>query len=234
MFCRRASGASIRELSGIDRPGCHAPDRLDHLDGALSYAARGRGCSQHPALVVAWTALVRRRPPSGTQLLALTLTYAGILLVVGGLDPEAWRQNLTGSLLVLLCAATTAAYFLLGERCIPDLGSMGFTIVAMSAAAVAVSLHFVATRPLGAVLAINLPGWLLLASLAVLCMFLPTLMQAEGIRRIGAVRGALSATIGPPAALGLGVLLLGERPGAGQLVGTAMIVVGILLIARRR
>jgi drug/metabolite transporter (DMT)-like permease len=188
----------------------------------------------YPALVVAWTALVRRRRPTGGVLLALVLTYAGIVLVVGGFDAAVLRQNLTGSLLVLFCASTTAAYFLLGERCIPDLGSMGFTIVAMSAAAAAVTLHYLVTHPLDAVLAIGPRGWLLLSALAVLCMFLPTLMQAEGIRRIGAVRGALAGTIGPPAALLLGVVLLGERPGPGQLAGTAMIVVGILLIARPR
>jgi drug/metabolite transporter (DMT)-like permease len=72
----------------------------------------------------------------------------------------------------------------------------------------------------------------LLFALAVLCMFLPTLLQAEGIRRVGAERGALAGTIGPPAALAFGMALLGERPLVGQLVGTAMVVVGVLLIAR--
>jgi len=172
----------------------------------------------YPALVVAWTALV--------------LTYAGILLVVGGFDPVAWRQNLAGSLMVLFCACTTACYFLTGERCIPELGSMGFTIVAMTAATVAICVHFAATHAFGDIAAIAPHGWVLLFALAILCMFLPTLMQAEGIRRIGAERGALAGTIGPPAALAFGVALLGERPLAGQLAGTAMVMVGVLLIAR--
>ena len=70
----------------------------------------------------------------------LCLTWLGIVLVVGAFDPRLWRQNLAGSLLVLCCAMTTACYFLLGERCIPELGSGGFTIVAMTAAAVVVCL----------------------------------------------------------------------------------------------
>jgi drug/metabolite transporter (DMT)-like permease len=187
----------------------------------------------YPALVVAWTALTRRRWPRLAVVAALLLTYAGILLVVGAYDADVWRQNLAGSLLVLFCASTTSCYFLLGERCIPALGSMGFTIVAMTAAAAAVCLHFLVTHPLGVVTTISLQGWLLLLALAVLCMFLPTLMQAEGIRRIGAVRGSLSGTIGPPAALLLGTAVLGERPGLAQVGGTAMIVAGILIIARR-
>lgn len=187
----------------------------------------------YPALVVAWTALTRRRRPSAVVLAALGLTYVGIVLVVGAFDAEMWRRNLAGSALVLFCASTTAAYFLLGERVIPELGSSGFTIVAMGAAAIAVCVHFALTHPLAPVARIDAVGWLLLLALAVLCMFLPTLMQAEGIRRIGAVRGSLAGTIGPPAALLLGMALLGERPELPQLVGTAMIVFGIVMIARR-
>ena len=186
----------------------------------------------YPALVVAWTALVARRWPSRPLLLALVLTYVGILGVVGGFDLNEWRQNLTGSLMVLFCASTTAGYFLTGERCIRELGSTGFTVVAMSAAAAFVCAHYVATHRLDAVASISTRGWLNLFALSVLCLFLPTLCQAEGIRRIGAERGALSGTIGPPAALGFGMALLGERPNFGQLAGTAMVVVGVLLIAR--
>lgn len=185
----------------------------------------------YPALVVAWTAFQKRRWPKPAVTVAIVLTYVGILAVVGGFDGEAWRQNLTGSLMVLFCAGTTASYWVLGERCLPDLGSRAFTIIAMGAAAVAVVLNFLITHPLGVVATLSGRAWFLLLCLAILCMFVPTLMQAEGMRRIGAVRGALSATVGPPAAMGLGAVLLGERPGALQIVGTAMIVAGVLVIA---
>jgi drug/metabolite transporter (DMT)-like permease len=91
---------------------------------------------------------------------------------------------------------------------------------------------FVAARPLTAVTTLDAHDWLLMCALAVLCMFLPSLLQAGAIRRIGAERGALASTIGPPAALLLGVLLLGERPDLWQLAGTVLILGGILLIAR--
>jgi drug/metabolite transporter (DMT)-like permease len=64
-------------------------------------------------------------------------------------------------------------------------------------------------------------------------MFLPTLMQAEGIRRIGAVRGSLVSTVGPPAALFLGMAMLGERPTLWQLAGTALIIIGVFIISRQ-
>lgn len=187
----------------------------------------------YPALVVLYTALSRRRLPSAAVLAAVAMTYAGILLVVGAFDAAAWQRNWAGSLMVLFCGTTTAAYFLLGERCIPALGSMGFTIIAMISATVFVALYYLFNHRLGAVLEVSGRGWLLLLSLGVLCMFLPTLMQAEGIRIIGAVRGALVSTVGPPAALLLGAALLGERPTAWQLTGTALIILGVFIIGRR-
>jgi drug/metabolite transporter (DMT)-like permease len=187
----------------------------------------------YPALIVAWFAFTRRTYPERATLLALGLTYAGILLVVGVMDPALWRQNLMGSLMVLFCASTTATYFLVGERTIPELGSSGFTIVAMTAAAVAVSLYFLATRPLSAITELSPHQWLLLGAMAILGMFLPTLFQAEGIKRLGAQHGSLASTIGPPAAMALGMAFLDESPTSWQLLGTGLILAGIVVIAPR-
>ncbi len=186
----------------------------------------------YPALIVGWRAIARRRRPRPRVLLALAATYTGILLVVGGFNAALWRQNLFGALLVLGCAACMACYFLLGERSIAALGGSGFTLTALGAAAGFVLVVFLSARPLTAVTSLDAHDWLLMIALAVLCMFLPSLFQAGAIGRIGAERGALASTVGPPVALLLGMLLLGERPGLWQLLGTATIVSGIVLIAR--
>ncbi len=187
----------------------------------------------YPAVIVLITAVRRRAWPARTTLLAASLTYLGILLVIGGLDVHEWRGNAYGAVLVLGCAVTTALYFLAGERCVPALGSLGYTLIAMTAATLLVSVHYVATRPLGALLDVPVAGSLLLVALAVLCMLLPTLMQAEGIRLVGAERGAIFSTAGPPTTLLLGIAFFAERPSAWQLGGTALILVGITLIVRR-
>jgi drug/metabolite transporter (DMT)-like permease len=232
---RRASGRAVglAALAGVLCYGFGALidfRALELIDVSLERAL----LFSYPALIVAWQCITRRVRPDRWTIAALCLTYAGIVLVVGAFDPGLWRQNLQGSLLVLFCAMTTASYFLLGERCIPELGSGGFTIIAMTAAAVVVCLAFLFTHSLAVIADVTPSQWLLLLALAVLCMFLPTLLQAEGIRRVGAQRGSLAGTIGPPAAMFMGMTLLGERPDSWQLLGTALVLAGIVVIAQRR
>ncbi len=169
----------------------------------------------YPAMIVGWQAFTQRRLPRPAVLLALAATYGGILLVVGGFDAALWRQNLFGALLVLTCAACMACYFLLGERSIARAGQQWFRAGgAQRGRRIRAGRRSWLSRPLTAVTSLDAHDWLLMVALAVLCMFLPTLFQAGAISRIGAERGALASTIGPPAALLLGVLLLGERPDA--------------------
>ena len=64
-------------------------------------------------------------------------------------------------------------------------------------------------------------------------MFVPGLMQAEGMRRVGAQRAAIGSTVGPPTTIVLAALFLGERLNV-QLLGSAMIVVSVLVLSLGR
>jgi drug/metabolite transporter (DMT)-like permease len=76
-------------------------------------------------------------------------------------------------------------------------------------------------------------GWLLLL-LVVFSTVAPVLMLAEGVRRVGAQRGAIVSTVGPPFTIVVAWLLLDEQLTAGQLLGTVLIVAGILAVERAR
>ncbi|MGE0583225.1 MAG: DMT family transporter [Steroidobacteraceae bacterium] len=192
----------------------------------------------YPAMVIAIDAAWRRRLPSARVVGVVTLTWAGIFLAVGGLDAAALRANLTGALCVLLAALSYAIYFLLGERCIRVIGSTRFTLCAMTGAAAALAVHGLAKGAALGLAGIDAVGWMLLALLAVLCMFVPALLQAEGVRRIGAQRSALVSTVGPPTTIVLAWLFFGERMAPSQLVGVVLIVGGIFVldaaVTRRR
>jgi drug/metabolite transporter (DMT)-like permease len=71
----------------------------------------------------------------------------------------------------------------------------------------------------------------LLAVLGIACMFVPGLLQAEGMRRVGASRAAIGSTIGPPTTIVLAALFFNERLNIWQILGSAMIVGSVLLLS---
>jgi drug/metabolite transporter (DMT)-like permease len=201
---------------------------LELIDAAMERAL----LFSYPSLVVLYSAYARRAWPVWPVVVAVLLTYLGICLVVGGFSTDAWRENALGALLVLGCAVSYATYFLVGERHAPTLGGVRFTAVAMTCAAVVIAPSFAATHSFADFAKIDSTGWGLIAALTIACLFLPSLMQTEGIRRIGAVRGAIISTVGPPTTMVLAALLIQERPHAWQIVGTLLIIVGVFVIGR--
>jgi drug/metabolite transporter (DMT)-like permease len=185
----------------------------------------------YPALVVLISSVRARRAPEKRVILAMLLTYVGIFFAMGGVDLIELRQNLFGAGLVLIAALTTAVYFLIGERYTHELGSTRFATIAMSASAVLVAAHFLVFRSLQELGRLQAHDWLLLGVLAIACMFVPGLLQAEGVRRVGAQRAAIGSTVGPPTTIVLAAIFLGERLNGWQLLGSGMIVASVLLLS---
>jgi drug/metabolite transporter (DMT)-like permease len=92
------------------------------------------------------------------------------------------------------------------------------------------AIHFAIFRSVGELTLLTAHDWLLLGILAIACMFLPGLMQAEGMRSVGAQRAAIGSTVGPPTTIVLAAIFHGERHNVWQLLGTAMIVCSVLVL----
>ena len=185
----------------------------------------------YPAMVVLISSFMKRRLPERRMVFAMLITYAGIWFVMGGIDAQELEQNLFGAALVLIAALTTAIYFLIGERYTHELGSTRFAAIGMSASAILLALHFVVFRSFDEFRTLAAYDWMLLAVLGTFCMFIPGLLQAEGMRRVGAQRAAVASTIGPPATIFLAALFLGEQLNGWQLLGSAMIVGSVLVLS---
>lgn len=184
----------------------------------------------YPAVVVVLTSLVSRRWPQPIAVVGALAAYVGIFFAVGGLDVDELRANLLGASLVLVSSFAYAVYFVVGEYCTRRIGSARFTLFGMSAATAACLLHYGLSADAAEVLALPPAGWVLLVALGVFCMFVPALMQSEGMRRIGAQRGSVVSTLGPPTTILLGWGLLGERLTPMQIAGVVLIVGSVLVI----
>jgi drug/metabolite transporter (DMT)-like permease len=185
----------------------------------------------YPAMVMLIHCFMWRRAPEKRLVIAMLVTYVGIFFAMGGVDLHELRQNLFGAGLVLIAALTTAIYFLIGERYTHELGSTRFAAIGMISAAVVLALHFLVFRSIDELRTLQAYDWFLLAVLAVACMFIPGLLQAEGMRRVGAQRAAIGSTVGPPTTIVLAALFLGERLNVWQVLGSAMIVCSVLVLS---
>ena len=67
-------------------------------------------------------------------------------------------------------------------------------------------------------------------AMAVFSTVLPTWLIAEAIRRLGANTSSLIGSLGPVFTIGLGALILGEAVQRIQLVGAALVLVGVMLV----
>jgi drug/metabolite transporter (DMT)-like permease len=184
----------------------------------------------YPAFVVVASAALERRRPSQAVVLAIVLTWLGIFLSVGGFDRGELHANVEGAALAILSGLTYGAYFMIGARYTRELGSARFTLYAMTASAAALAAHLTVTGGFAAAAAFDADTWLLLVSIGVVAMVFPALLQAEGLRRAGAVRSAVVTTVGPPTTALLAWWLLGESLTGWQMLGMALILAGILVL----
>jgi|SRR5687767_7107081 len=189
----------------------------------------------YPTMVVLLSALVLRKPIGRRALVALVLSYAGIVLVF-------WhdlrvtgdtRAIATGGALVFGSALLYSIYLVGAGGIIGRLGSMRFIAWAMLASTVFVFAQFLLTRPLAA---LDVPPRIhaLTLAMAIFATVLPTWMIAESIRRLGANQSSMVGSLGPVFTIGLGAMILGEPTHPIQLAGAALVLGGVMLVSLKR
>jgi drug/metabolite transporter (DMT)-like permease len=189
----------------------------------------------YPTLVIVLSALFLGKPISRRVFLALILCYAGIGLAVAHDLRVAGdsRAVVVGSGLVFASAVSYALYLMGNGEVVGRLGTARVTAFASGFACLLSIGQFLLLRP--AVLLVQQPWQVhgLALAMAIFATVLPVWMLSEAIRRIGAGPVALTGALGPVVTLFLGWLLLDETIGAVQLVGAALVIGGVLVMARR-
>ena len=105
-------------------------------------------------------------------------------------------------------------------------------LIVTTTATAAVWVHFLLVHDLADVI-ISRRGWVLLGFMALITTVAPVLLLAEGVKRIGAQRGALISSVGPPSTIALAALFLGESLRWFQLLGILAVLAGIYVLERR-
>jgi drug/metabolite transporter (DMT)-like permease len=187
----------------------------------------------HPTFVLALSAVLFGVRLTRRQAMSLAISYLGVLLVFGHDLSVSGPHVVLGSALVLASAMSYAVYLVLSGAAVRRFGAVRVTGIATSIACLLCTLQFFLLRPVSAMI---VPAGVIELSVlnAVLCTFLPVLMVMLAIERVGAPIVAQTGNIGPLATIFLSILLLNE-PFTGWLAaGTALVLSGIWLLARRR
>ncbi|WP_328395498.1 EamA family transporter [Nocardia sp. NBC_00416] len=188
-----------------------------------------------PALVALWLRVVRGTRLPGQAWLGIGLAVAGLVLVA-----QLWqsaRPDPLGIAAGLGAAVCSAGYFLLGEHGASRHDSFGLTAAGLTIGAVVVvavsppwtlsPALLTATAELGG---FHAPAWSLLLVLAVAGTALPYLAGLRALRTLSSTMASALAMVEPLVAAGLAWLLLGQTLGPAQLAGSAILLIGALLV----
>jgi drug/metabolite transporter (DMT)-like permease len=188
-----------------------------------------------PTIVVVMSMLLFKQRVRRHHVVALALTYGGILFVMG--DNLAFATDgtavLVGGTLAFISALTYSAYLIASGTVIPTIGPARFTAYASGTACCFVIAQFLLVRDIQA-LDLPLPVYAYGVTMAIFCTVLPTWIMAEGIKRIGANQSSMVSSVGPVSTIALAAVVINEPVTAVQITGAALVLAGVWLVGLKR
>lgn len=190
----------------------------------------------YPTLVLLMSAFIFHDKIRRYQWIAVTITYFGLVLAF--LSEVNFHQSTTahfylGSFYIFACAITYAMYIVGSGRLIPLVGAAKFNSYAMSFACVAVLAHYIITSE-QSLLNLSTPVYVYSICMALIGTVIPSYLVTEGIKRIGSENAAIVGSIGPVSTILQAYFFLSEPVSALQIFGTVLVLVGVLLIGKKK
>jgi drug/metabolite transporter (DMT)-like permease len=160
--------------------------------------------------------------PTRTRMVGMLIGLGGVVALVG-LDLSANTGEILGAAAVMLAALGYAAGPMIIKRHLVDFDPRATMAASLTVAAVlltpAALLTFPTTTPPGDALAS-------VAVLGVVCTATAFVILVVLVKEVGAGRASIITYVNPVVAVTLGVLVLGESPGAGAIAGLLLILAG--------
>ena len=196
-----------------------------------------------PLLVALWARFVMREPVRRRVWLALALSLTGLAVVA-----QVWAGLTLDRLGVaagVAAAFALALYFLLGEHMVRGRDPVSLTCLAFGFAAV----FWAVVRPwwrfpftllqqrvslLGHLAGHEVPLWWLAISLVVLGTVVPFTLSIASLGHLRARQVGIVGMVEPVAATVIAYLWLGEALGPTQILGGAIVIIGVILAETAR
>jgi drug/metabolite transporter (DMT)-like permease len=228
---RPLAGSELATVAGLGILSYYGASFLDFI--ALQYIPAGVGrllLFTYPTIVVVLSAVMLGKRVTAREVVALVVTYAGLALVFAHSLEGEQKNFWLGATLAFGSSVCYALYLVAGTEVIHRVGSVRFTAYAMSAASAACIVQFLLLRPMSA-LDLPAPVYGYAIAMAVLSTAVPVFMTSEALRRVGANTVAIIGALGPVTTIVFGWLGLEEVMTPLQLAGSALVMVGVVVIS---
>jgi len=189
----------------------------------------------YPTFSVLLNSIMFKTRINRVQFIALLLTYIGIgLAYYGEFRIDTSNPNFFfGSMMVFLCSVTYSFYLMGTGRLVNKVGAARYTAYAMLFATLGIFLHYMVTKPLsGFVFTPTLVSYG--AVLAIVATVIPSFMISNAMKKIGSNNVSIITSIGPVSTIIQAHYILGEKIFTEQIIGTILVVIGVLLIGWRQ
>jgi drug/metabolite transporter (DMT)-like permease len=226
------TGRDWRTILGLGFCGYYLASFLDFAGLAYVSASLERLILYlNPTIVLLIGVTFFRKRVTRAQVLALAVSYCGVLCVFGREASLTGSNVPLGATLVFASAVSYAVYLVYSGEEVRRLGALRLTGLATSVACVICIAQFFLLRPVSA-MAVAAPVLWLSVLNATACTFAPVLMVMMAIERIGATLTAQAGTVGPLSTILMAVTILGEPFTPWVAAGTALVLAGVWLLTR--
>jgi drug/metabolite transporter (DMT)-like permease len=194
---------------------------------ALQYASPGLVALLlylYPVFVAILAALFLHEPVTRRKAFTLALALVGLALTVGPAGGE-WL----GVVLAISAALIYSVYILTGSRVMRQVSAVqSSAVIFVSAGAMSALLMMVKGPQLPA----TATGWAVIGAIVLVATVIPVGTFLAGLARIGPTNAAMLSVLEPVVTVALAALLLGETLQPVTLLGGALILAAVLLLAR--
>ncbi|HEY0954482.1 MAG TPA: DMT family transporter [Roseateles sp.] len=187
----------------------------------------------NPTLVLLLSVVFFHHRLQGRQVLALAISYAGVVAVFAHELHFEGSATALGAALVFGSAVSYAIYLALSGRVVQRLGALRLTGLASSVACVLCIAQFLLLRPLEEAWVSEPVLWLSLLN-ATACTVAPVLMVMLAIARVGAPLAAQVGMVGPMSTILMSYFLLGEPMNGWIAVGTGLVLGGVFMVGLKK
>lgn len=185
----------------------------------------------YPTMTVILSAVILKKKITRIQIIAIGIAYLGLSIAL-------WKQLFEGhgeqfwlgAILVFFSALTYSFYLIGSEKIIPKLGVLKFTSYCMIISCIVVIIHYnIASET--KIMDLPWQAHLLGFSVAMFNTVIPSFLISAAILKIGSATTSILSSIGPVSVLITASIFLGEEITVYKIVGTAIVIIGVLLIS---